>query len=652
MTFLFLLQLCALHTVLTKRAYAAPASDQSEAQRTLQLDAVDCQGREAIIKWDTGTGYQPTLSYSVYHRESRDYGGRTVRKTSRHEVDAAISRFAMPLTPFTNNSFWVTGQNDAGISNPSKVWSCSLPPELPSRNPSDVEASHLMPNVLTVTWMVVPREDHNGPGFRYLVSWQRWEAEEGETEQRWFDLGSSEEGTSSESNQDSLQENGEDINEESGSSEHDSEEDEEDEEEEEDDPAEENVIAVVGNQEKIWGRKQKKWDSKEIKDWTINETEIEVDPNYSYRIKVESWNSLGRALIPAQPITLIRVPENSTIGQAISIFNKTESLPLKHLNGSHVAEEEMKPSTSNPEILISANDYNTEEILDTISTATPPLTSSSSSSGLMEEVAQTDSTRNQVSDLMKSEPAKVTLLPSDAKDISTTLFPQNDDPKKFRCDQKDGHFSECHWQLTTVPENSTIGQALSIFNKTESLPLKYLNGSHVAEEEMKPSTSNPEIIISADKYNTEEILDTLSTATPPLTSSSSSSGLMEEVALTDSTKNQVSDLMKSEPAKATLLPSDAKDISTTLFPQNDDPKKFRCDQKDGHFSEYHWQLTTVEVNTSLEILCPEGLSGSATWFCLPDGLWATMPDISNCSRKVFDAVTSKLENTILQQLKF
>ncbi|XP_064103854.1 uncharacterized protein LOC135213692 isoform X4 [Macrobrachium nipponense] len=593
MTFLFLLQLCALHTVLTKRAYAAPASDQSEAQRTLQLDAVDCQGREAIIKWDTGTGYQPTLSYSVYHRESRDYGGRTVRKTSRHEVDAAISRFA-----------------------------------------------------------VVPREDHNGPGFRYLVSWQRWEAEEGETEQRWFDLGSSEEGTSSESNQDSLQENGEDINEESGSSEHDSEEDEEDEEEEEDDPAEENVIAVVGNQEKIWGRKQKKWDSKEIKDWTINETEIEVDPNYSYRIKVESWNSLGRALIPAQPITLIRVPENSTIGQAISIFNKTESLPLKHLNGSHVAEEEMKPSTSNPEILISANDYNTEEILDTISTATPPLTSSSSSSGLMEEVAQTDSTRNQVSDLMKSEPAKVTLLPSDAKDISTTLFPQNDDPKKFRCDQKDGHFSECHWQLTTVPENSTIGQALSIFNKTESLPLKYLNGSHVAEEEMKPSTSNPEIIISADKYNTEEILDTLSTATPPLTSSSSSSGLMEEVALTDSTKNQVSDLMKSEPAKATLLPSDAKDISTTLFPQNDDPKKFRCDQKDGHFSEYHWQLTTVEVNTSLEILCPEGLSGSATWFCLPDGLWATMPDISNCSRKVFDAVTSKLENTILQQLKF
>ncbi|XP_064103857.1 neuroglian-like [Macrobrachium nipponense] len=337
MTFLFLLQLCALHTVLTKKAYAAPASDQSGAPRPPHLDAVDCKGREAIIKWVTGSGDQPTLSYSVYHRESRAYCSRAVRQMRRHVVDAAFFRIAMPLIPFTNNSFWVTGQNDAGISDPSKMGSCSVPPELPSRNPPDVKVSRLVLNVLTVTWTVVPREDHNGPGFQYLVSWQRWEAEEGETEQKLLDLRSSDNGTSGDSNHDLLQENGEDIDEESGSSYHDSEEDKE----EEEDLAEENVNAVVGNQEKIRGKKQNKWGLKEIKDWTKNETEIEVDPNYSYLIKVESWNDLGRAPNSTQPITSIRVPasitENSTIGQAISIFNKTESLPLKHLNGSHVA---------------------------------------------------------------------------------------------------------------------------------------------------------------------------------------------------------------------------------------------------------------------------------------------------------------------------
>ncbi|XP_066937511.1 uncharacterized protein [Macrobrachium rosenbergii] len=129
--------------------------DHGEAPRAPHLKEVNCQGRHANITWVTGSdpGCQSTLSYTIFHNESREYSDKTFQETRHHEPNAMIYKLGMVVEPWTNNSFWVTGQNNAGTSDASKVLSCNVPPDLPSGNPSDVKVSRLVPNILTVKWM-------------------------------------------------------------------------------------------------------------------------------------------------------------------------------------------------------------------------------------------------------------------------------------------------------------------------------------------------------------------------------------------------------------------------------------------------------------------------------------------------------------------
>ncbi|XP_068221630.1 uncharacterized protein [Palaemon carinicauda] len=92
------------------------------------------------------------------------------------------------------------------------------------------------------------------------------------------------------------------------------------------------------------GKEKDRWNTLEIKDWNI--TKIEVDPDKSYLIKVESWNDLGQSPIAAQPVTSILEVEDS-LGKPIddqlfTIWNNIKSIPFKNLNSSCYNEEEIE----------------------------------------------------------------------------------------------------------------------------------------------------------------------------------------------------------------------------------------------------------------------------------------------------------------------
>ncbi|XP_049882057.1 neuroglian-like isoform X1 [Pectinophora gossypiella] len=156
--------------------------DEARAQATLTVQdkpnppvivSVTCDRRVAIINWkDTSDNRAATLRYTIQYNTS--FTPDTWDIVSDN-VPRADKTWTIEMSPWANYTFRVIAWNKIGPSNPSghSQPMCTTQPDVPYKNPDNVEGKGTEPNNMIISWSKMPQIEHNGPGFYYLVSWRR-----------------------------------------------------------------------------------------------------------------------------------------------------------------------------------------------------------------------------------------------------------------------------------------------------------------------------------------------------------------------------------------------------------------------------------------------------------------------------------------------
>ncbi|KAM3958602.1 neuroglian-like [Aphomia sociella] len=155
--------------------------DEARAQATLTvqdkpnapaLDGISCNQKTAILKWHSmGDSRAPILRYSIQYNTSFTPDTWDVASESVPAIDTS---WAAPLSPWANYTFRVIAWNKIGPSLPSGHSDvCSTQPDVPYKNPDNVDGQGSDPNNMVISWSKMPQIEHNGPGFYYRVFWRR-----------------------------------------------------------------------------------------------------------------------------------------------------------------------------------------------------------------------------------------------------------------------------------------------------------------------------------------------------------------------------------------------------------------------------------------------------------------------------------------------
>ncbi|XP_008180512.1 neuroglian-like [Acyrthosiphon pisum] len=131
-----------------------------------------CNNRNAVVKWKSmGDNRARIIRYTVEYNTSFDPGTWLVASDN---VPASNLELIVPMTPWANFTFRVIAKNNVGKSNPSLHSSvCTTQPDVPYKNPENIEAYSVEPSKLVISWTPMPKICHNAPGLRYRVYWKQ-----------------------------------------------------------------------------------------------------------------------------------------------------------------------------------------------------------------------------------------------------------------------------------------------------------------------------------------------------------------------------------------------------------------------------------------------------------------------------------------------
>lgn len=136
------------------------------------LIGIQCKAREAEISWKPqGDNRSPILHYTIQYNTS--FTPQTW-DAAFEKVPSTDFSYTIPMTPWANYTFRVIAFNKIGPSTPSEHSdSCTTQPDVPYKNPDNVEGQGTEPTNLVISWTPMPEIEHNGPNFQYRVSWKR-----------------------------------------------------------------------------------------------------------------------------------------------------------------------------------------------------------------------------------------------------------------------------------------------------------------------------------------------------------------------------------------------------------------------------------------------------------------------------------------------
>lgn len=114
---------------------------------------ITCNKRDAAVKWQSkGDNRAPILRYNIEYNTS--FAPDTWSVAS-NDVPASDQTYIVPMTPWANFTFRVIATNKIGRSNPSLHSSvCTTQPDVPYKNPENVEAVGTEPSNLVISWTV------------------------------------------------------------------------------------------------------------------------------------------------------------------------------------------------------------------------------------------------------------------------------------------------------------------------------------------------------------------------------------------------------------------------------------------------------------------------------------------------------------------
>ncbi|XP_068626335.1 neuroglian isoform X1 [Battus philenor] len=160
---------------------ARTAVDEARAQATLTvqdkpnppaLDGVECHEKVATLRWHSmGDNRAPILRFLIQYNTTFTPDSWN---TASDNVPAIDTSWTVELSPWANYTFRVMAWNKIGPSVPSSHSDvCTTQPDVPYKNPDNVEGKGRDPTNMVISWTKMPQIEHNGPGFYYLVSWRR-----------------------------------------------------------------------------------------------------------------------------------------------------------------------------------------------------------------------------------------------------------------------------------------------------------------------------------------------------------------------------------------------------------------------------------------------------------------------------------------------
>ncbi|KAF5283238.1 hypothetical protein FQA39_LY17364 [Lamprigera yunnana] len=154
--------------------------DQAEASAILivqdvpnppQMRGIHCNPKDATINWmPMGDNRAPILRYIIKYNTSF-----TPNKWDEmyNKVPPGDMSYNVPMSPWANYTFQVIAVNKIGESDPSQhSVVCRTSPELPHKNPDNVEGVGDRPDNLVISWTPMPQIEHNAPRFHYKIYWK------------------------------------------------------------------------------------------------------------------------------------------------------------------------------------------------------------------------------------------------------------------------------------------------------------------------------------------------------------------------------------------------------------------------------------------------------------------------------------------------
>lgn len=162
---------CLARTDLDEASYSATLTVQ-DVPNSPSLTGITCNAHDASISWEPkGDNRSPILYFIIQYNTS--FTPDTWSEAEK-QVPATDFTYTIPMSPWTNYTFRVIAVNKVGPSSPSEhSSSCSTQPNVPFKNPDNVEGKGNRSDNLIIKWSPMPEIDHNAPQFHYRVSWKR-----------------------------------------------------------------------------------------------------------------------------------------------------------------------------------------------------------------------------------------------------------------------------------------------------------------------------------------------------------------------------------------------------------------------------------------------------------------------------------------------
>ncbi|KAF5274231.1 hypothetical protein FQA39_LY07335 [Lamprigera yunnana] len=136
-----------------------------------QMTGIHCNPKDATIHWmPMGDNRAPILHYIIKYNTSF-----TPNKWDEmyNKVPPVDMSYNVPMSPWANYTFQVIAVNKIGESDPSQhSVVCTTSPDLPHRNPDNVEGVGDRPDSLVISWTPMPQIEHNAPQFHYKIYWK------------------------------------------------------------------------------------------------------------------------------------------------------------------------------------------------------------------------------------------------------------------------------------------------------------------------------------------------------------------------------------------------------------------------------------------------------------------------------------------------